>query len=259
MYDDLIFDSHAHYDDEAFNADRDELLSSMHDNGVGYIVDVSANADDMPKILELTQKYDFMYGSAGIHPSEVPELNDDNLSMVEEMLRQDKIVAVGEIGLDYHYPDTDKPLQKEWFAAQIALARTEKYPIIVHSRDAAKDTLDMIKAEKAADVGGVIHCFSYEKEMAREYLDRGFYIGIGGVLTFKNARKLKEAVDYMPMELMLLETDCPYLAPVPFRGQRNDSTMLKYVVDAVAEIKQIDKEEIISVTTANAAAMYRLN
>ena len=259
MYDDLIFDSHAHYDDEAFDADRDELLQRMHENGVGYIVNASADPDDMPKIIELTKKYDFLYGTAGIHPSDVPEMNDDNFSCVEEMLKTDKILAVGEIGLDYHYPDTNKPLQKEWFAAQIDLARREGYPIVVHSRDAAKDTLDMIRSERAADAGGVIHCFSYEKEMARIYLDLGFLIGIGGVLTFKNARKLKEIVEYMPLERMLLETDCPYLAPVPFRGKRNDSTLLKYVVSAAAEIKNKDEEEIISVTTANAKAMYRLN
>lgn len=259
MYDGLIFDSHAHYDDEAFDADRDELLRGMHEKGVGYIVNASAAPDDMPRILELTKKYDFLYGTAGIHPSDAPEMNDDNFSRVSEMLKADKILAVGEIGLDYHYPDTDKPLQKEWFAAQIGLARREGYPIIVHSRDAAQDTLDMIKSEKAADTGGVIHCFSYEKEMAKIYLDLGFYIGIGGVLTFKNARKLKEIVQYMPLDRMLLETDCPYLAPVPFRGQRNDSSMLKYVVSAAAEITQREEEEIIRVTTANAKAMYRLD
>ncbi len=259
MYDGLIFDSHAHYDDEAFDADRDELLRGMHEKGVGYIVNASAAPDDMPRILELTKKYDFLYGTAGIHPSDAPEMNDDNFSRVSEMLKQDKIVAVGEIGLDYHYPDTDKPLQQEWFAAQINLARREGYPIVVHSRDAARDTLDMIKSEKAAQAGGVIHCFSYEKEMAKIYLDLGFYIGIGGVLTFKNARKLKEIVEYMPLERMLLETDCPYLAPVPFRGHRNDSSMLKYVVSAAAEIMHREEEEIIRVTTANAKAMYRLD
>lgn len=259
MYDNLIFDSHAHYDDEAFDPDREELLAGMQENGVGYIVNASADMKDMPKIIKLTERYDFIYGTAGIHPSDVPELNDRNMSCVADMLKSDKIVAVGEIGLDYHYPDPDKPLQKEWFAAQIGLAREEGYPIVVHSRDAAKDTLDIIKAERAMDAGGDIHCFSYEKEMAREYLDLGFYIGIGGVLTFKNSRKLKEVVQYMPLERMLLETDCPYLAPVPFRGQRNDSTMLKYVVSTIAQIKDIDTEEIIRVTTANAKAMYGLD
>lgn len=259
MYDDLIFDTHAHYDDEAFDADRDELLRGMHENGVGYIVNASADMNDMPAIIELTQKYDFVYGTAGVHPSDVPELNDENLSVIRDMLMREKIVAVGEIGLDYHYPDTDKPLQKEWFSAQIELARREGYPIIVHSRDAAKDTLDIIKAERAREAGGDIHCFSYEKEMAREYLDLGFYVGIGGVLTFKNSRKLKEVADYMPLDRILLETDCPYLAPVPFRGHRNDSAMLKYVVSALAQIKNIDEEEIIRVTTANAKAMYRLD
>lgn len=255
MYEDLIFDSHAHYDDEAFDADREELLENMQKNGVGYIVNASASPEDIPKILELVKTYDFVYGSAGIHPSDVIDFTDENFSMVEEMLAQDKIVAVGEIGLDYHW-DSDRSLQKTWFAAQIDLARRQGYPIMVHSRDAAADTLDMIKAEKAADAGGVIHCFSYEKEMARQYLDLGFYLGIGGVLTFKNARKLKEIVDYMPLERILLETDCPYLAPEPYRGRRNDSTLIRYVVDAIAEIKGVAKDEIIGVTTANACRMY---
>ncbi len=256
--DDLIFDTHSHYDDSAYDDDRDELLSSMKAGGVGYIVDISASIQDMQHILELTQRYDFMYAAAGLHPTEAPEFNDENFSAVTEMLHHEKVMAVGEIGLDYHYEDTNKTLQKEWFAAQIALAKQEKCPIVVHSREAAADTLDMIKSEGARDVGGVIHCFSYEKEMARLYLDMGFYIGIGGVLTFKNARKLVEVVQYMPMEQMLLETDCPYLAPVPHRGERNDSTMIRYVVDKIAEIKGIDRQKIISTTTANARKMYRI-
>ena len=244
----LIFDSHAHYDDSAFDEDRDELLASLASRGVGNVACVSANINDIPKILDLIHKYDFMYGTSGIHPSDTAGLGDDDLAAVAEALKDPKIKAVGEIGLDYHYEDTDKPVQKKWFAAQIALAREEGYPIVIHSRDAAKDTLDMVISEQARDAGGVVHCFSYEKEMAGRYLDLGFYIGIGGVVTFKNSRKLKEVAAYMPMDRMLLETDCPYLAPSPFRGQRNDSTMLTYVVDALSQIRGIPKEEMMRIT-----------
>jgi len=259
MTDNLIFDSHAHYDDPAFDGDRDQLLESLRSRGVGNVVDVSANINDLPKILELAGRYDFMYAAAGVHPSEVGDLNEDNFTEIELALHDPKTVAVGEIGLDYHYDDTDKPLQKKWFARQIALAKETGYPIIVHSRDAANDTIDMIISENARDAGGVIHCFSYEKEMAARYLNLGFYIGIGGVLTFSNARKLKEVAAYMPQDRILLETDCPYLAPVPYRGRRNDSSMLTYVVDALAEIRGTDREEIIAVTADNAARMYRLD
>ncbi|MGI6071863.1 MAG: TatD family hydrolase [Lachnospiraceae bacterium] len=255
----MIFDSHAHYDDSAFDKDRDRLLAGLSSNGVGYVMNVAANLRSIPKITALTKKYNFIYGSAGVHPSYVKELNNNNFTEIEEALDHPKILAVGEIGLDYHYDNLDKSCQKKWFAAQIDLAKRTGLPLILHSRDAAKDTLDIITAENAGAAGGVMHCFAYGKEMARSYLDQGFYIGVGGVVTFKNARKLKEVVEYMPLERILLETDCPYLAPTPFRGKRNDSTLLSYVVEAVAEIKKISKEEVINVTTANALTMYRLN
>ena len=259
MNDNLIFDSHAHYDDTAFDEDRDVLLTGLKEAGIGNVVDISANLNDLPRILELTKKYDFIYASAGVHPCDVYDLEEADFAKIEEALDDPKAAAVGEIGLDYHYEDTDKAKQKEWFIRQIDLAKRKGYPLVIHSRDAAQDTFDIMKAEKAEDAGGVIHCFSYEKEMAKRYLDLGYYIGVGGVLTYKNARKLVEVVEYMPMERMLLETDCPYLCPVPFRGKRNDSRMLKYVVSRVSEIKNIPAEEVIRVTADNARKMYRLN
>lgn len=254
----LIFDSHAHYDDHAFDEDRDRLLAGLCLNGVGNVVDVCARLGDLENILKLAEKYDFLYASTGVHPSETEELGEDNFRQIEAALDNPKVVAVGEIGLDYHYPDPEKDIQKKWFAAQIDLAKRRRYPMILHSREAAKDTLDMIKAMDGRDAGGVMHCFSYEKEMARQYLDMGFYIGVGGVLTFKNARKLVEVVEYMPLERILLETDCPYLAPVPFRGKRNDSTLIKYVVQAISEIKKVPEEDVIRITEENAFEMYRI-
>ena len=259
MDNNLIFDSHAHYDDAAFDEDRDEVLRSLRKEGIGNVCDICADIKDLPKILELTKEYDFIYAAAGVHPCDVYDIGEDEFAQIEEALDDPKVVAVGEIGLDYHYDDTDKAKQKAAFVRQIDLARRRNCPLVIHSRDAAQDTFEIMKAEKAEDAGGVIHCFSYEKEMARRFLDLGYYIGVGGVLTYKNARKLAEVVEYMPMERMLLETDCPYLCPEPHRGKRNDSRMLKYVVSKIAQIKGIPEEEVIRVTGNNALKMYRLN
>lgn len=252
----LIFDSHAHYDDHAFDKDREELLAGLSSNGVGYVMNVSARLDEMNASADLAEKYDFIYASAGVHPTEVYELADSDIVEVEKALSHPKVKAVGEIGLDYHFDDTDKTKQKKWFEMQADLALKHKMPVIIHSRDSASDTLEMVKAMGLRDAGGVMHCFSYEPEMAKIYLDMGFYIGIGGVVTFKNARKLKETVAYMPIDRMLLETDCPYMAPTPHRGERNDSTLIKYVADEIAGIKNMKAEEVIAVTTENAMRMY---
>lgn len=254
----MIFETHAHYDDEAFNEDREQLLSTMRDNGIEYIVNVGSSLETSQHTVELVNQYDFMYGAVGVHPSETAELNEDNFLDIKNMLHKDKIVALGEIGLDYYWDEPDREIQKKWFERQIYLAKEEKMPIIYHSREAAKDTLDIIKSTKAEEVGGVIHCFSYGVEMAREYLNMGYYIGIGGVVTFKNAKKLKEVTEYAPLENIILETDCPYLSPEPYRGKRNDSTRLIYVAQEIARIKNVEVERVIEVTKSNAKKMYRL-
>lgn len=254
----MIFDTHAHYDDEAFNEDRDKLLLSLPENGIEAVVNVGASIQSTKNTLELMKKYSFVYGAAGVHPNETAELNEHLMDWLRHVAGKEKVVAIGEIGLDYYWDQPEPEVQKHWFVRQLDLAREVNLPVIVHSRDAAKDTLDIIKAENARDMGGVIHCFSYSVEMAREYLSMGFYLGIGGVLTFNNAKKLKEVVDYMPMDQLVLETDCPYLSPVPNRGKRNSSLNLPYVVKAVSEIKGISEEEVIAVTRENARRMYRL-
>lgn len=293
----MIFDTHAHYDDHAFDGDRKEILSGLFEQGVGLVMEASAAARNMPVILQMTREYDFIYGSAGLHPCEtygcgdnlgkpvmhpVPVPDDPEIcrilesyagsgsitrdwtageqeeALIRAMLRHPKIQAVGEIGLDYHYDDTRKDIQKDWFARQIAIARETGKPIFIHSRDAAADTLDIVKAEGAAQTGGIVHCFSYSKEMAAAYVDLGFVIGVGGVVTYKNAKKLKDVVNYLPMSAIVLETDCPYLAPTPFRGKRNDSSMLRYVVQAIAELKGISEQEVIDVTEDNARRVYRI-
>jgi len=253
-----IFDSHAHYDDRAFAEDKDILLLEMHENGVETIVDIGCSMRSSRGILEMTKQYDFVYGTVGVHPDDVRDLKDEDMKELAILSQDSKILAIGEIGLDYHYEDTDKIAQKKWFEMQLAVAADQKMPVVIHSRDAAKDTLDIMKAYQAESNGGVIHCFSYGVEMAREYLNMGYYIGVGGVVTFKNGKKLKEVVEYTPIDRIVLETDAPYLAPVPYRGKRNCSLYLQYVAEEIAAIKQMDVEEVYRITYENATQMYHM-
>lgn len=253
-----IFDTHAHYDDEAFEEDREELLSSMPAGGVTRIVNVGASLDSCRRTIRLMEQFPYVYGAIGIHPSETGELNEEKFSWLKEQCLHPKCVAVGEIGLDYHWEEPEKEIQKKWFARQIQLARELEKPMIIHSRDAAMDTLKLMKAEHAEEAGGVIHCYSYTKETASEFLDMGFYFGIGGVLTFQNAKKLREAVAYIPLNRIVVETDCPYLSPVPNRGKRNNSLNIPYVILALAQIKGMDEEAVRIALWENAHALYRL-
>lgn len=254
----MIFDTHAHYDDEKFDEDRDELLKSLADAGVGTVVNAASTIDSCHQIIELIDKYPFLYGTLGIHPSECKDMTEDDLDWIRQQLKNPKIVAIGEIGLDYYWPEPDHDIQKKWFEKQLELAKETDMPVVIHSRDAAEDTLKMIKMAQLPPKTVDIHCFSYSKEMAREYLNMGYYLGVGGVVTFKNAKKLKEVVEYAPIENILLETDCPYLAPEPNRGKRNSSLNLEYVVDIIAELKNMDREDVISITEKNAQDFYRI-
>lgn len=253
-----IFETHAHYDDEAFDGDREELLESLPRNGITRVVNVGASLSSCRRTIDLTERYDFIYGALGIHPNETAELTEEDIVWLERQCRSEKCVAVGEIGLDYYWDEPDRDIQKKWFARQLDLARELKLPVIIHSRDAAKDTVDLMTAEKAGEIGGVVHCYSYTKETAKVFLDMGFFFGIGGVLTFNNAKKLKEAVEYIPMDRIVLETDCPYLAPVPNRGKRNSSLNIPYVAQAMAQIKGISEEEVRAAAWENAHRLYRM-
>lgn len=255
----MIFDTHAHYIDSRFDEDRNTLLSSMKDNNVGLIMEVSARLSEVNQTLDLANEYDFIYASLGVHPDEVLELENQGLDLIERLSSNAKVKAVGEIGLDYYGEDSvDKTTQEKWFRNQIALARNINKPIVVHSRDAADDTYQIMKSEHCENIGGVVHCFSYSPEMAMRYIDMGFYIGIGGVLTFKNGKKLKDVVKEIPLDRIVLETDCPYLAPTPHRGERNDSSMIKFVVSEIAALKNISEEEVEKVTFDNGIKMYRI-
>ncbi len=253
----MIFDTHAHYDDEQFDTDREALLDSMAAGGVGTIVNASASVESWDKVLGLTEKYPFIYGMIGVHPDEAGSLDEEKFRRMEELLGREKIVAVGEIGLDYYWDKEEHDTQKYWFIRQLELAAKKHMPVSVHSREAASDTMEIMK-KYGAGMQAVIHCYSYSPEMAREYVKMGYYIGVGGVVTFKNARKLKEVVQEIPLERIVLETDCPYLAPEPFRGKRNSSLNLTYVAQAVAALKGTTPEEVICRTEENARKLYNL-
>lgn len=253
----MIFETHAHYDDDAFNEDRDSLFAQLASNGIERVVNIGASLDSCKTTLELMEKYSFVYGALGIHPSETAELNEESFAWLKEQCKHEKCLAVGEIGLDYYWPEPDRETQKKWFVRQLQLAKDLGLPVVIHSRDAAQDTVEIMKQQHAEEIGGVVHCFSYTKETAEIFLKMGFFIGIGGVVTFKNAKKLKEAVEHIPLERIVIETDCPYLAPEPNRGKRNSSLNLPYIIDEIARIKQVDSKTVERVTWESGERLYR--
>lgn len=252
----MIIDSHAHYDDEAFEEDREELLLSLKKNRIANVVNVSASLQGVDNTLELVEQYDFIYGALGVHPNEVAELCEKDMEDIRKKCSHDRIVAIGEIGLDYYWPEPDHEIQKKWFRRQMDLCRETNLPVIIHSREACKDTLDILR--EYPDVSGIIHCYSYTREAARDYLEMGYLFGIGGVVTFQNAKKLKEAVQYIPMDRIVLETDAPYLAPVPFRGKRNSSLYIPYMIAEIARCKGISPEEVERIAWENTCRVFRI-
>lgn len=254
-----LFDTHAHYDDEKFDGDRDAVIASLPENGVAAAVDIGCSFDSIPKALALAEKYRFIYASVGLHPNDAAaaEGNPDTLGFLKECLRHPKVVAIGEIGLDYHYDEPSRELQKRWFERQLLLAEETGYPVIIHDREAHGDTMDMLRRHKG--VKGILHSFSGSPEMARELVKMGFYISFSGVLTFKNAARLPEVAKEVPLDRVLTETDCPYLAPHPHRGKRNDSTLMRYTAERLAEIKGLTYGEICRATFENAKRIYGIS
>ena len=256
----MIFESHAHYDDSKFDDDREELLSTMQENGIEKIINIGCSIESCKSTLELTKQYPFVYGAMGIHPSDIGDLNEDTFLWLREQVKKEKVVAVGEIGLDYYW-DKEEEVQKNqriWFRRQLELAKESNLPVIIHSRDAAADTMEIMKEAYVQGIKGVIHCFSYSKEQAQEYVKMGYYIGVGGVVTFKNGKKLKSVVEAIPLTSIVLETDCPYLAPEPNRGKRNESAYIQYVAEEIARLKGISVEEVLTQTEINAKQVYQL-
>ncbi len=258
----MIFESHAHFDDEAFDEDRDELLSDITSHGIETIVNVAASLSSVESTLKLSHLYPHLYAALGVHPSETLELNDENLDLLRQRMKDERCVAVGEIGLDYHfldeYPDPDKKTQKIWFEKQLQLARELDKPVIIHSRDAAADTLEIMKKSEYSSLKFDMHCYSYSKEMVKKLNKLDCYYGIGGVITFKNAKKLIEALQEMPLNRIMLETDCPYLAPTPHRGERNSSYYLPLVAQRIAELKGLSYDDVVSITCENAKRFFNM-
>lgn len=254
----MIFETHAHYEDKAFDKDRKELLESLPKNNIEYVVNISSGFKTVEQSIELAKKYEFIYASVGIHPGDTLEMSEEKLLWLKEKALNPKVVAVGEIGLDYYWDTPERDIQKTWFARQLDMAKDINKPLVIHSRDAANDTYNMMKEAKVEDIGAIIHCFGYGVEQAKLYLNMGFYLGIGGVVTFTNGRKLKEVVTYAPLEQLVLETDCPYLSPVPYRGKRNSSLYLPYIAKEIAKIKNIDYDTVIRVTNENAKKIYQI-
>lgn len=253
-----MIDSHAHYDDEAFDQDREELLAAVFESGIRKIINIGASMESCKSTLALAEKYDNIYAAIGVHPSDTADLTEKDIEWLKEKSRLDKVVAIGEIGLDYYWDTPDRETQKKWFCRQLLLAKEVKLPVVIHSREAVADTIALMKECGAETIPGVIHCYSYTKESARDFLEMGYSFGIGGVLTFKNAKKLKEAVAYIPMDRILLETDCPYLSPEPNRGKRNSSLNIPYVVQVMAQIKGISEDEVIRMTSENTQRLFHI-
>lgn len=256
----MIFETHAHYDDDRFNDDRDAVIASLPLTGIDTVINVGASIESTKKTIELARKYDFIYSAVGVHPSDIDGLDEETYAWLKEVAHYEKTVAIGEIGLDYYW-EKDKDVreeQKYWFKRQLELAVDTNLPVIIHSRDAAEDTLEIMRWASSMKIPGVIHCYSYSKEMAKEFVDMGYYLGIGGVVTFKNAKKLKETVEAMPIERLLLETDCPYMAPEPHRGERNDSRFIPHIVDEIARLKNMTPNEVMDITHRNAKKLFVL-
>lgn len=248
-----IFDTHSHYDDEKFNPDREMLLSNLQSQGVSNVVSCGCDIETTQFNFDLAQKYDFMYFAAGFHPECLEGASLEDLEIIKKFAQNKKCVAIGEIGLDYHWMSSTKKVQKEFFTSQIELAAALDLPVIVHDREAHGDTLDILKTTKPK---GVVHCFSGSKEMAREIIKLGMYIGLNGVVTFNNARKSLEVVREIPLDRLVLETDCPYLAPVPHRGKRNDSSLIPFIAEKIATLLDMDAQELLNITNENAKKLY---
>lgn len=251
----LIFDTHAHYDDKSFDEDRSEVLKMLPKNNVFAVVNAGADIESSVKSIEISKEYDYVYASVGIHPENIPDDKSDYMKILEDLLKNEKVVAIGEIGLDYHYTKDNKADQIELFENQINLAVNHDLPIMVHDREAHGDTMDLLKKHNPK---GIVHCFSGSVEMAKEVIKLGMYIGIGGLITFKNAKTAVNVVENIPLSSIVLETDAPYMTPVPFRGTRCNSSHIKYTAEKIAEIKKIDVNEVLKTTKENALKLFNL-
>lgn len=254
----MLFDSHAHYDNEKFDEDRDEIINNAFKSGVKYILNPSSSPESIQRCVDISNKYPHIFAAVGIHPHDASQINEDILLKIEDLTKEVKVVAIGEIGLDYHYDFSPRELQKKYFEAQIEIAKKVNLPIIVHNRDASEDSLKLIKQTNAKNVGGVFHCFSGSLEIAKTLLHNNFYISFGGPITFKNAKKSSEIIKEIPLNRILIETDAPYLSPEPFRGKRNNSALVIHVAEKIAQIKEVALDLVITKTCQNALELFNI-
>jgi len=254
----MFFDSHAHYDDERFDEDRDTLLEGMPQKGVSYIINAASDIPSSQECIRLANKYPFIFAAVGVHPHEVSQLTEESITAIEALAKEEKVVAIGEIGLDYYYDYSQRELQKHWFRKQLQLAKRIKLPVIIHDRDPHGDCMQIVKEEDISQIGGVFHCYSGSWEMARQLLDMGVYISVAGPVTFNNNVKTVEVVQKAPLDKLLIETDSPYLTPVPHRGKRNDSAYVRYVAEKIAQIKNISVEQVAKQTLDNAKRLFNI-
>ncbi|MFA9397318.1 MAG: TatD family hydrolase [Clostridiaceae bacterium] len=253
----MIFDSHAHYDDEAFDNDRDEVIASIKEQGIVGVLNCGSSMEGAIKSLELSKKYDFFYSALGIHPEYADKIIDNDLDKIVDLCKYEKVKAIGEIGLDYYYEENpSRKIQKQTFINQMEIAKKLDLPVVLHIREAFSDSLEIIKM--FPEVHGVVHCFSGSEEFAKECIKRGYYIGFTGVVTFKNAKKVLDVAKYVPLDRMLVETDCPYMAPVPFRGKRNYSPYIKYIIEKLSEVKGINSKEMEYITISNSKNLLNI-
>ncbi|MHA0857598.1 TatD family hydrolase [Paenibacillus sp. CMAA1364] len=252
----MLFDTHTHLDAPEFDEDRDEVIARAVEDGVGKMVNIGFNRETIPSTMQLAEKYDFIYAAVGFHPVDAITMTDEDLAWVASLCQHEKVVAIGEIGLDYHWDTSPKDVQQKVLRQQIALAREMKMPIVIHNRDAHEDIVRILKEEKAHEVGGIMHSFSGSWETAKMCLHMGFHLSFGGPITFKNAKQPKEVLAQVPMDRLLIETDSPYLTPHPFRGKRNESSHVKLVAEAAAQIKGIEIDELAQITTKNALYLF---
>lgn len=254
----MLIDTHAHLNAPEFAEDQEEVITRARENGVSTIVNIGFNAETIPTCMELVEKYDFIYGVVGWHPQDAKDFRDEHLDWLTELSRHPKVVGLGEMGLDYYWDTSPKDVQAEVFRKQIRLARQLQLPIVIHNRDAHQDIITILREEKAEEVGGIMHCFSGSWETAKMALDMNFYISFGGPLTFKNARVPKEVAVQVPLDRLLVETDCPYLTPHPYRGKRNETGYVRLVCEEMARLHEKSYEEMAAITTENAKRLFRL-
>ncbi|NLK44977.1 MAG: TatD family hydrolase [Tissierellia bacterium] len=252
----MLIDSHAHLDDSRFDRDRDYIIKNLGKNGIVLVINIGADLKSSIASVSLAEKYPNIYGTVGVHPHSAKDMDESTIEILRSLAKRDKVVAIGEIGLDFYYDNSPRDEQRKWFREQLKLAKELGLPVVIHSRDAQQETYDILKEAQDGTLRGVLHCYSGSKEMAMEYIKLGFYISIAGPVTFKNARVLKEVAKAVPLDKLLVETDCPYLAPEPYRGKRNEPIFVKYVAGTIADLKGISYEELAKATNRNTRELF---